>query len=33
MITVHSPGPYFAVTANDASAGVLARSATVLPEK
>jgi hypothetical protein len=29
MITVNSTGPYFAVTANDASGHVLGRSATV----
>jgi hypothetical protein len=33
MITVNSLGPYFAVTANDASGGVLAKSATVQLQK
>ena len=33
MITVNSLGPYFAVTADDASGRVLAQSATVPLEK
>jgi Arylsulfotransferase (ASST) len=33
MITVNSPGPYFAVNAEDASGRVLARSATVLLDR